>query len=150
VRQQVGNPLAVPPVGFARGDILYIYGLASTIGNVLSSTFQTGFRRVGGGASSYLDADHRPPLKRGVRFSRATLSRRLSVLRCNRRNQLHQLHQPILAIQLAFRQLLPTAVAPTLIPMRPNPSLDPMVEFVEERSDVGTFVIVPPAPQNWI
>src|SRR4051794_39741008 len=97
-----------------------------------------------------LDADHRPPLKRGVRFSRATLSRRLSVLRGNRRNQFDQLHQPILAVQFAFRQLFPTAVAPTLIPMRPNASLDPMVEFVEERSDVGTFVIVPPSPQNWI
>ena len=29
-----------------------------------------------------LDADHRPPLKRGVRFSRATLSRKLPFLRC--------------------------------------------------------------------
>jgi len=97
-----------------------------------------------------LDADHRPPLKRGVRFSRATLSRRLPLLRCNRRNQLHQLHQPILAIQLAFRQLLPTAVAPAFVSLRPDASLDPMVEFVEERSDVGTLVIVPPSPQNWI
>src|ERR1700758_4988456 len=33
--------------------------------------------------------------------------------------------------------------------MRPNASLDPPVEFVEERSDVGTFVVVAPAPQNW-
>src|SRR3954467_14184657 len=32
----------------------------------------SGIRRVGGGALRKLDADHRPPLKRGVRFSRAT------------------------------------------------------------------------------
>jgi hypothetical protein len=33
-----------------------------------------------------------------------------------------------------------------MIPMRPNASLDPPVEFVEERSDVGTFVISAPIP----
>src|SRR5262249_4374649 len=49
-------------------------------------------------------------------------------------------------IQLALRQLLPTAVTPAFVPMRPNASLDPMVEFVEERSDVSTFVIVTPPP----
>src|SRR5205814_10150111 len=95
-----------------------------------------------------LDADHRPPLKRGVRFSRATLSRRLSVLRCNRRNQFDKLDQLILAIHLALRQLLPTAVTPAFVPMRPNAPLDPMVEFVEKRSDVSTLVIVTPSPQN--
>src|SRR5712691_8422112 len=105
-------------------------------------------RRVGGGAPNRSGAGHRPPLKRGVRFSRATLSRRRSLLRCNRRNQFHQLDQPILAVQLALRQLLPTAVAPACVPMRPDAPLDPMVEFVEERSDVGTLVVVTPTPQD--
>src|SRR5205809_6412859 len=108
----------------------------------------SGIRRVGGGALSCLSAGHRPPLKRGVRFSRATLSRRRLALRCNRRNQLDKLDQLILAIHLALRQLLPTAVAPAFVPMRPNAPLDPMVEFVEERSDVGTLGIVTPSPQD--
>jgi hypothetical protein len=47
--------------------------------------FQIGFRRVGGGAPSRPGAGHRPPLKRGVQFSCATLSRRRSLLRCNGR-----------------------------------------------------------------
>ena len=34
--------------------------------------------------------------------------------------------------------------------MRPDASLDPTVEFVEERSDVGTLVIVTPPPQDRI
>src|SRR5215472_8447207 len=107
-------------------------------------------RRVGGGAPSRLSAGHRPPHKRGVRISRATLSRRRMLLRCNGRNQLHQLYQPILAIQPALRELFPAAVAPAFVPMRPNPPLDPTVEFVEERSDVGTLVIVSPPPQDWV
>src|SRR5437762_11963911 len=94
------------------------------------------------------DASHRPPLKRGVRFSRATLSRRRTRLRCDRRNQFDQMNQPILAVQLGLRQLLPAAVTPAFVPMRPDASLDPMVEFVEERSDVGTLVIVTPTPQD--
>jgi len=32
--------------------------------------------------------------------------------------------------------------------MPPDTPLDPLVQFVEERSDVGTFVIVTPPPQN--
>src|SRR5262249_48639737 len=60
------------------------------------------------------------------------------------------LHHPILAVQLALRELFPAAVAPAFVPMRPNPSLDPTVEFVEERSDVGTLVIVSPPPQDWV
>jgi len=34
--------------------------------------------------------------------------------------------------------------------MRPNAPLDPIVEFVEERADVGTFVVVTPSPQDWV
>jgi len=86
--------------------------------------------------------------QRGVRFSRATLSRRRLTLRCNRRNQFDQLDQPKLTIQLALRQLSPTAVAPAFVPMRPDTPLDPVVQFVEERSDVSTFVIVTPPPQD--
>src|SRR5215467_12238452 len=84
----------------------------------------------------------------GVRFSRATLSRRRLALRCNRRNQFDKLDQLILAIHLALRQLSPTAVTPAFVPMRPDAPLDPMVEFVAERSDVSTFVIVTPPPHN--
>src|SRR5207302_1588614 len=64
------------------------------------------------------------------------------------RNQFDKLDQLILAIHLALRQLLPTAVTPAFVPMRPNAPLDPMVEFVEKRSDVSTLVIVTPSPQN--
>src|SRR3954447_7915952 len=115
-----------------------------------SSMSYTGIRRVGGGAPSCPSAGHRPPLKRGVRFSRATLSRRRPLLGCNRRNQFDQLYQPILAVKFALRQLLPAAVAPAFVPMRPNAPLDPMVEFVEERSDVSTLVVVTPPPQDWV
>src|ERR1035437_3734730 len=52
-----------------------------------------------------LRASHRPPLKLYVQFSRIQLSRRLALPRCNRRDQLNQVHQPVLAIQLGFRQL---------------------------------------------
>jgi hypothetical protein len=55
--------------------------------------------------------------------------------------------RPKLAIQLTLRELFPAAVAPAFVPMRPDTSLDPMVEFVEERSDVSTLVIVTPSPQ---
>ena len=41
--------------------------------------------RVGGGASGFPDAGHRPPLKLDVRFSRIQLSRRLMLPRCYRR-----------------------------------------------------------------
>src|SRR5215831_17198139 len=34
--------------------------------------------------------------------------------------------------------------------MRPNAPLDPIVKFVEERSDVGTFVVSVPSPQDGI
>src|SRR4029450_3203562 len=112
------------------------------------NTSYTATRRVGGGALSFHDAGHRPPLKRGVRFSRATLSRRRPLLRCNRRNQFDQLYQPILAVHFGLRQLFPAAVPPTFIPMRPNAPLDPTVEFVEERSDVGTLVVMTPTPQD--
>jgi len=50
-------------------------------------------------------AGHRPPLKLYVRFSRIQLSRRLTLPGCNRRDQLNQIHQPVLAVQLGFRQL---------------------------------------------
>ena len=46
-----------------------------------------------------------------------------------------------------FRQLLPATVPPTLESMRPNASHDPAVEPVEELSDVGSLVVMTPAPQ---
>src|SRR6266536_5843674 len=57
-----------------------------------------------------LRASHRPPLKLYVQFSRIQLSRRLTLPRCNRRDQLNQVDQPVLAIQLGFRQLSPATV----------------------------------------
>jgi hypothetical protein len=34
--------------------------------------------------------------------------------------------------------------------MRPNTSPDPAVETLEELVDVGAFVILAPAPQEWV
>ena len=39
--------------------------------------------RVGGGASGFPDAGHRPPLKPCMQFSRTRLSRRLTLPGCN-------------------------------------------------------------------
>ena len=97
-----------------------------------------------------LRAGHRPPLKRYVQFSRIPLSRRLTLPRCNRRNQLNQVHQPVLAVQLGFGQLSPATVPPSLESMRSNASHNPAVEPVEELSDVGSLVMMSPAPQHRI
>src|ERR1035437_1648146 len=94
-----------------------------------------------------LRASHRPPLKLYVQFSRIQLSRRLALPRCNRRDQLNQVHQPVLAIQLGFRQLSPATVPPPLESMRPNAPHYPAVEPVEELSDVGSLVVMAPSPQ---
>ena len=56
-----------------------------------------------GSEEARLRARLRPPLKLYVRFSRIQLSRRLMLPRCNRRNSLNQVHQPVLAVQLGFR-----------------------------------------------
>src|ERR1035437_1652610 len=97
-----------------------------------------------------LRASHRPPLKLYVQFSRIQLSRRLALPRCNRRDQLNQVHQPVLAIQLGFRQLSPATVPPPLESMRPNAPHYPAVEPVEELSDVGSLVVMAPSPQHRI
>jgi hypothetical protein len=97
-----------------------------------------------------LRAGHRPPLKLYVQFSRIQLSRRLTLPGCNRRNQLNEVHKPVLAVQPGFRQLSPAAVPPTLASMRPNASHNPAVEPVEELSDVGSLVVMSPAPQHRI
>src|SRR3954453_6955084 len=75
-------------------------------------------------------AGHRPPLKLYVRFSRIQLSRRLTLPRCNGRDQLNEVHKPVLAIQLGCRQLPPAAVTPPSTSMRPDASHDPAVEPV--------------------
>ena len=67
---------------------------------------------------------------------------------CKRRNQPHQVHKLIFTVQRRRRKLLPTAIAPTFKPMRPDPPHDPTVELIEERSDVGSFVILAPSPQK--
>ena len=67
---------------------------------------------------------------------------------CKRRNQPHQVHKLILTVQRRCRQLFPTAIAPTFKPMRPDPPHDPTVELIEELSDVGSFVMLAPPPQE--
>jgi hypothetical protein len=54
----------------------------------------------------------------------------------------------VLAIKRLLGQPLPAAISPTLVPMRPDPSYNPAIEPVEERSDVGAFVILAPTPQQ--
>src|SRR5580658_5119378 len=105
---------------------------------------------VVGSEVAHLRAGHRPPLKLYVRFSRIQLSRRLTLPGCNRRDQLNQVDQPVLAVQLGFRQLSPATVPPPLESMRPNAPHDPAVEPVEELSDVGSLVVMSPSPQHWI
>src|SRR5205809_3670337 len=97
-----------------------------------------------------LRAGRRPPLKLYVQFSRIQLSRRLTLPRCNRRDQLNQVHQPVLAVQLGFRQLSPATVPPPLESLRPNAPHYPAVEPVEELSDVGSLVVMAPSPQHRI
>src|ERR1035437_6487002 len=97
-----------------------------------------------------LRAGHRPPLKLYMQFSRIQLSRRLTLPRCNRRDQLNQVHQPVLAVQLGFRQLSPATVPPSLESLRPNAPHNPAVEPVEELSDVGSLVVMAPSPQHRI
>lgn len=53
-------------------------------------------------------------------------------------DQLDQVHQPVLAVQLGFRQLSPATVTPTLASMRPEAPYDPAIEPVEELADVGS------------
>src|ERR1700676_1738354 len=93
-----------------------------------------------GSEVAHLRAGHRPPLKLYVRFSRIQLSRRLTLPGCNRRDQLNQVDQPVLAVQLGFRQLSPATVPPPLESMRPNAPHNPAIEPVEELSHVGSFV----------
>src|SRR3954447_13113904 len=99
---------------------------------------------VVGSEVARLHAGHRPPLKLYVQFSRIQLSRRLTLPGCNRRNQLNQIHQPVLSVQLGFRQLSPAAVPPTLESVRPYAPHYPAVESVAELSDVGSLVVMSP------
>src|SRR5215831_11144111 len=103
--------------------------------------------RVGGGALSRPSAGHRPPLKRGVQFSRAPLSRRLIPPRRQGGYQSHQVHKPVLSVQSSHRQRFPAVVPPTAKTMRPDPAHYPTVESVEELSDVGSLIVMTPPPQ---
>src|SRR5262249_30794794 len=67
-----------------------------------------------GSEVAHLGASHRPPPKPYVRFSRIRLSRRLTLLECQRRNQSNQVHKPVLSVQLRFGQLFPTRVSPSV------------------------------------
>ena len=63
------------------------------------------------------------------------------------KESIDQVHKPVLAVQLGFRQLSPATVPPSLESMRPNASHNPAVESVEELSDVGSLVVMTPTPQ---
>src|SRR5579883_51723 len=73
---------------------------------------------------------------------RIQVSRRLTSSRCNRRDQLDQVDQPILAVQLGFRQLSLGTVPHRLNCCDPH---NPAVEPVEELSDVGSLVVMAPS-----
>ena len=81
---------------------------------------------------------------------RMQLSRRLSLPRCNGRNQLNKIHKPVLSVQRGFRQPYPAAASPALEPVRPNAAHDPTVKSVEECSDVSFLVVMAPPPENGI
>src|SRR5207249_9912661 len=57
-------------------------------------------------------------------------------------------HKPVLAVERRLGQLLPAAVSPALVPMRPDPSHNQAIEAVEELANVGKFVILTPSPQQ--
>jgi len=97
-----------------------------------------------------LGASHRPPPKPYVRFSRIRLSRRLTLLECQRRNQSNQVHKPVLSVQLRFGQLFPTRVSPSVKTVCPDAMHDPTIETVEKLSDVSAFIVIAPTPQNRI
>src|SRR5574341_1179133 len=95
-------------------------------------------------------ASLRPPPKLDVQFSRIQLSRRCVPLGGKRRNQSNKVHQAQLAIQFGHGQTAPAGTSPMLAAMRPQSPHDPAVESVEEQSDVGALVVVPPPAQQWI
>jgi hypothetical protein len=59
---------------------------------------------------------------------------------------LNKVYQPILTVQLAFRELSPALVPPAFTTVRPDALQYPAVESVEELSDVGALVVISPSP----
>src|SRR4051794_15028788 len=106
--------------------------------------------RVGGGALDCSRAGLRPPLKLNVRFSRIQLSRRRFPLSSDGRDHRNQVHEPVLAVELVVRQGSPSTAAPPLVPVRPDPPHQPLVEPVKEPSDVGPLVVVAPPSHDGI
>src|SRR6516162_205381 len=106
--------------------------------------------RVGGGALDCSRAGLRPPLKLGVQFSRTQLSRRRGSLRGDGRDHRNQVHKPVLAVEPTAWQRSPTAAAPLVVPVRPDPPYQPSVEPVEELSDLGPLVVVAPTTHDGI
>ena len=107
-------------------------------------------QEVGGGALDCSRAGLRPPLKLGVQFSRTQLSRRRRSLRGDGRDHRNQIHKPVLAVELTAWQRSPTAAAPLVVPVRPDPPYQPSVEPVEELSDLGPLVVVAPTTHDGI
>ena len=71
-------------------------------------------------------------------------------MRAERGYQRDEVHQAKLFIQLRLGQLDPAPGPPPAETMRPNAPHDPAVEFVEERSNVGAFVVLGPTSQGRI
>ena len=113
----------------------------------------TAFRRPSGVGSEEArpSAGLRPPLKLHVRFSRMQLSRRRSPSpRGQGRNQADQAHQPQLAPESPCREGLPPRTAPPSIAMRPQASLHPSIELVEESPHVSALEVLAPSANHRI
>src|SRR5271157_3987198 len=106
--------------------------------------------RVGGGALDCSRADLRPPLKLDVQFSRIQLSRRRFPLSGDGRDHRNKIDKPVLAVERAVWQSLPSATAPLAVPMRPDPSHQPLVEPVKDPPDVGPLIVVAPTSHDRI
>ena len=129
VASWIANPDTSVMVAVETANILAV-GSVTNKGEITLS-------RVGGGALDCSRAGLRPPLKLGVQFSRTQLSRRRRSLSGDGRDHRNQVHKPVLAVELPAWQRLPTAAAPLVVPVRPDPPHQPSVEPVEELSDLG-------------
>src|SRR3974390_2367243 len=117
---------------------LKYFTAAITLFGVMTLTgLVSAYCRVGGGALDGSRAGPLPPLKLGVQFSRTQLSRRRRSLRGDRRDHRNQVHKPVLAVELTAWQRSPTAAAPLVVPVRPDPPYQPSVKRVEELWDLG-------------
>src|SRR5438105_10206181 len=76
--------------------------------------------------------------------------RRSNSPRDQRRDEANQAHQPQLTPETPCRQGLPARTAPPTMAMRPQTSLHPPIELVEESPHVGAFVVPAPSANHRI